>query len=101
MWVQLGVAMTVVPTESEFDARRWGHLVSLLSMDVVRPFFDLMGLKLANPTEFQVVLRREVIADRKSGVAVPNARLPISSPGVLKAVRESLGEGVSHRLAWW
>jgi hypothetical protein len=93
--------MTVNSAEPEFDARRWGHLVSLLSMDVVRPFFDLMGLKLANPIEFQEVLRREVIADRKSGVAVPSATLPMSSPAVLDAVRESLGEGVSRHLAWW
>jgi hypothetical protein len=93
--------MTVGTGEPELDVRRWAHLVSLLSMDVVQPFFDLMGLKLASPAQFQEVLRREVIAGRKSGVVVPNARLPVTPQGVLKAVRKSLGEGASSRLVWW
>ena len=93
--------MTVVSAEPEFDLRRWALLVSLLSMDVVRPFFDLMGVKLANPTEFQEVLRGEVIAGRKSEVADPNARLPVTPQGFLKSVRESLGEGANRHLVWW
>lgn len=93
--------MTVVSAEPEFDVRRWDHLVSLLSMDVVRPFFDLMGLKLASPAQFQEVLRREVITGRKRGVVVPNARLPVTPQGVLKAVGESLGERVRRHLVWW
>jgi hypothetical protein len=93
--------MIVGTGESELDVRRWAHLVSLLSMDVVRPFFDLMGLKLSSPAQLQDVLRREVIAGRKSGVVVPSARLPVIPQRVLQAVRESLGEGASSHLVWW
>jgi hypothetical protein len=93
--------MTVALAQPDFDARRWGYLVSLLSMDVVRPFHDLMGLRLADPVGLQRVLRQEIVAERKKGVASPDAGQPTIAQRVLKVVREALGAEASRRLDWW
>src|SRR5438552_258113 len=93
--------MTVVLAEPEFDVRRWGYLVSLLSMDVVRPFYELMGLRLADPVGLQHLLRQEIVTGRKKGVAPPDGGQPTITPGVLKALEEALGAETSRRLFWW
>lgn len=93
--------MTVKSAEPEFDVRRWDYLVSFLSMDVVRPFFDLMGLRLADPSGLQRVLRQEIIARRKRGVTTPDVGQQTIAQAVLKAVAEALGTGASQRLLWW
>jgi len=82
----------------ELNPRRWNELIDLLSLDVVRPFFDLMGLHAGN--DLQGVLRREIISGRKQAAASPDAELPTPQK-VISAVAESLGASTSSHLIWW
>ena len=93
--------MTVTSAEPEFDAHRWGYVLSLLSLDVVRPFCDLMGLRLSDPVGLQSVLRHEIVAGREKGAAPPDSSQPMFAQGVLKALGKALGGETSGRVVWW
>lgn len=82
----------------ESNPRRWNEIIDLLSMDVVRPFFDLMGLHADN--DLQGVLRHEIINGRKR--AALNSKTGLPPPQrVISAVAESLGARTSSHLVWW
>jgi 8-oxo-dGTP pyrophosphatase MutT (NUDIX family) len=87
--------MTFHSIDPEIHVRRWGELVSLLSMDVVRPFYDLMGLRPGEPDELQRVLQ-EIVSGRKRLVEAPDV-----AQGIVRAVEEELGAQASRHLFWW
>lgn len=93
--------MTVGLTEPEFDLRRWAGLMFLLSMDVVRPFYAMMGLQPDEPDALQRVLRQEIVAGRKRSAASLEAAPPFEPQAVLRAVAELLGAKTSQHLVWW
>ncbi len=82
----------------ESNPHRWNGIIDLISMDVVRPFFDLMGFPADN--DLQRVLRQEIINGRKGAAANPGAGLPAPQQ-VIRAVAESLGTRTSSYLVWW
>lgn len=93
--------MTVGSIAPEFDRARWYWIITLLSMDVVRPFYDLMGLRSLPADELQRVLRREIVAARKRwGTAQPGDP-PFAPQAIIKVVADSLGAAASRHLAWW
>jgi hypothetical protein len=73
----------------------------MLSLDVVRPFYDLMGLRLDDPDGLQQTLRHEIVTWRKRSVAAPEASLPFTPHGVIRVVAESLSAEASQHLVWW
>jgi hypothetical protein len=96
-------AVTIGSTVPEFDFRRWGELVSLLSMDVVSPFYGLMGLRFGAPERLQRLLRHEIVRWRN---AVANAPTPVSGPFVgsqrfVASIAESIGAESARHLVWW
>lgn len=93
--------MPVALTEPEFNPRRWDKITSLLSMDVVRPFYDLMGLRSSEPDVLQQVLRQEIIAGRKRFAAQPDVDAPIDLQTVLDTVSEALGAQFGEYLTLW
>jgi hypothetical protein len=53
----------------------WRRATPVLSLDVIQPFFDLMGLQVADIAEFQILLRQRLVALRPaklSGVTPPD-----------------------------
>ncbi len=48
--------MTVGAIAPEMDDFRWHRIITLLSLDVVRPFYDMMGLRLIAADHFQQIL---------------------------------------------
>ena len=88
--------MVIRPTEPEFDVRRRAKLVELLSMDVVSPFFDLMGLRAGGSEHLPRVLRRFTVAGRKR-MADP----PLGPAEVIQAVSDSIGADAARQLVWW
>jgi hypothetical protein len=93
--------MAVGSKEPEFDKRRWGELVTLLSMDVVRPFYDLMGLRLIEADALQRIMRKEIVTSRKNWMVLTDTVSPIIPEVIIRAVAESLGSEASHHLVWW
>ncbi len=82
----------------ESNPHRWNDIIDLLSMDVVRPFFDLMGLQADD--DLQAVFRQEIIGGRKRAAADPDIGLPAPTQ-VINAVSDSLGVHASSHLVWW
>lgn len=84
----------------KFNLRRWEEMIGLLSMDVVRPFFDLMGLRFRNIGDFQLVLRQEIVAGRKRATANLNSR-QLNPQEIIRAVEGPLGVNAGSHLDWW
>lgn len=88
----------------EANPARWNKLISLLSMDVVLPFFDQMGLKLpvqasvGGPRLLQQLLRHEIIEGRR--LYARHGRSPAPAE-VLSHVASTLGHQAISHLSWW
>ncbi len=79
---------------------RWEELVALLSMDVVIPFFDLMGLQISMPSDLQGVFRRVILDARKNADAASDKTRSFPEE-TIAAVSLTLGVEASSRLVWW
>jgi hypothetical protein len=51
--------------EETANVVRWNKIAALLSMDVVRPFYEMVGFIVSDPNSFQVSLRRLILAGRR------------------------------------
>lgn len=99
--------------------RRWRELSTLLSMDAVRPFFDMMGVLpdqerrplelpgqrvmggVSAPAEgLQSVLRGLVVDSYHRLVADPDTEV-LSHLEVVSAVAAALGDRLARHLEWW
>ncbi len=84
--------------QNPFASDRWAMIITLLSMDVVIAFDDLMGLVVPNRLAFLAVLR-SLILDMRSGYAGGG---PFYSPTAVEAAFASeLGEERRDHVAWW
>ena len=93
--------MTVGSITPELDPARWRRIMTLLSLDVVRPFYDLMGLRSLPGDELQQVLRREIVTARKR-CAASQSDDPLFAPQtIIEVVADSLGAAASRHLVWW
>lgn len=103
----------------EADPERWSRLISLLSMDVVLPFFEPMGLVLPGPGHdphslesevnapplpfdaphrLQRALRHEIVQGRR--VRARDGHVPTPSE-MLRHVTPVVGGLTMQRLSWW
>jgi hypothetical protein len=55
-----------------YDQEKWGAMITLLSLDVVSPFYEYLGLNIDNVEEFKTSLRKDIIENREEYVKNPN-----------------------------
>lgn len=84
-----------------FDPRLWPFVLSLLSMDVVMAFADMMGLPMVSPTALRDVLREEILRVRRTLHLRPPEDPPFSVDEVLDTVARRLGSVQRDALVWW
>src|SRR5262245_16683128 len=94
--------MTQGSAEPEPQLRRWHQVISLLSMDVVRPFYGLMGLQPGAPEKLQRVLRQEIVSGRKKTVAEHLSADPTAVvQRIVNGLAELSGTEAARQLVWW
>ncbi len=71
---------------SVLEPRRWGEMFTLLSMDIVIPMYERMGLELTDRELFKQLLRGEILANRKEYEANPQRIPPIADKYIKKLV---------------
>jgi len=85
------------PTE---DQERWGTAIALLSLDVIKPFYSHMGIKVENADEFRDILRQVILENRKEFEADPS-RIPNLQMRMLSALSSHYSEGAAHFFKHW
>lgn len=94
--------MTIPAHDPEYELHRWSVLVSLLSMDVVRPFCELMGLGREEFDRLQPRLRQQLVGERKrSGPPADASLLVMHEAPLVSNVAKALREDATPYLAWW
>lgn len=94
--------MTIDTRQNEpFDPNYWPFVLSLLSMDVVMAFSDMMGLPMVSPTALRDVLRAEIVRVRWKFFETPPEQLFFSADEVLDTVALRLGPVQRDALVWW
>lgn len=76
-----------IPTE---DQERWGAAVAILSLDVVLPFYGLLGIEITEASEWQQLLRATILSNRRKFEKNPG-RIPDLREAILKAIRTQYG----------
>lgn len=85
----------IVPMQ--FPPHRWHEMFSMLSMDVVSPFYDMMGLQ--HFKDLPQLLRTHIVAQRKT---IASAGSPVPAPEeMLAAVKSALGGERGRYWVWW
>jgi hypothetical protein len=79
--------------------QRLPFVFMLFSMDVVRPFYALMGAPFAEPQSLQRVLRREIVATRKQ--AASEDPKPYAAETTLAAISAECGAADAKLISWW
>jgi hypothetical protein len=86
--------------ESAAKDRQW--VFPLLTLDVVRPFYDLMGLKQEADVGLQKALRAATLATRKQLVeALTNQGPSPTLTSFCQDVERRISTPVADHLAWW
>jgi hypothetical protein len=94
--------MSTASHDPEYELYRWCVLVTLLSMDVVRPFCELMGLGRDEFEGLQRRLRQQLVTERKRCGPPPEASMIVMHQDApVAAVAESLRANAGPHLAWW
>jgi hypothetical protein len=88
------------PTHPHFDPNGWPFVFTLLSMDVVVVFYELVGLKIAAPQAFRDLLRVQILQLRRE-FATPPEGLFYPTERVLGPVGYAFGETQRNHLVWW
>ena len=83
------------------DPLRWPLIFTLLSMDVVIAFHDLLGLRVSAPTAFRELLRAEILQVRREFAAAPPGDAVYSPERTLEALALALGPAQRDHLLWW
>jgi hypothetical protein len=85
----------------EINQPKFREMLYLLSMDVVSPFYELMGLRLDNPEQFQSTLREAIIAWRKQILRPLKFGKPQALDEVTVAIEGALDIASIRQLAIW
>lgn len=93
--------MTVGAVAPEMDDFRWHRIITLLSLDVVRPFYDMMGLRLIEADHMQQVLRQEIILVRRQWAVTQPEDLRFDVPAIIEGISRSVSAEDMLRLHWW
>ncbi|MCH9681656.1 MAG: hypothetical protein K0V04_09500, partial [Deltaproteobacteria bacterium] len=93
--------MTTSPRPREpFDPVYWPLVFTLLSMDVVVGFADLMGLPSTDPTRLRDLLREQIIEGRRRFARDPETGT-LDADAMLDAIAKSLGNAERDGVRWW
>jgi len=79
---------------------KWGAMITLLSLDVVKPFYIYMGLQFDNPEQFTEVLRKAIIANRQEFEANPK-QVPDLRKRVLDSISQTFGISAAEAIENW
>lgn len=85
---------------NRLDPAQWGLILALLSMDVIVPFYEEMGLILKNKRNFVPVLRDLILTNRKQYEADQGVVPPIAEK-VLAALQSTFGESDAQTFFRW
>jgi hypothetical protein len=79
---------------------QWGMIFILLSMDVITPFWEAMGLRLRDSKYFQNLLRSLIIENRKIYEQDPETIPPLAAR-VFEQLESLMGKSESESLYKW
>lgn len=79
---------------------RWGMIFILLSMDVIRPLCEAMGLRLRDKDSFREMLRRLILENRRIYEQNPEAVPPLADR-VLEQMEANFGESEADHFYKW
>jgi len=96
---KLGCAMTQTPVPTR-QQQRSGAAATLLSLDVVIPFYSPMGVPAPEPARFVQVLRECIVDNRKEFHHSPD-RIPDLDSRIDDKLRHSFGGETAHAYDWW
>lgn len=85
---------------NRLDPTQWGLIIALLSMDVIEPFFEDMGLILRKKRNHVIVLRDLILVSRKQYEADQGVVPPIAD-NVLATLRSTFGESDAQTFFVW
>ena len=83
------------------DPARWPLIFVLLSMDVVVPFYELMGLRGFSENALRDSLRAELLKTRRKFASGMQGSVSYSPEETFAALRTVLGVTQSNHLRWW
>ncbi|KHD07340.2 hypothetical protein PN36_21245 [Candidatus Thiomargarita nelsonii] len=78
----------------------WAKIFVLLSMDIVIPFYHLMGLNLPNRQEFVQILRDIILESYKKQVDNPND-VSLFVTDSIRKIADKFGEDICLQLLQW
>jgi hypothetical protein len=82
--------------------KRWNTIATLLSMDVVAPFYDLMGLRIrVSSPAFQAIFRKLILRARGEFPAEHPVAVALVPEILLDTVDSELGDDVRVNLEKW
>jgi hypothetical protein len=82
------------------NGKRWRIIFILLSMDVIIPFYELMGLRLSDKEKFIRFLRNHILNSHKKYLENPNEWASLLTHG-FSAISEKFGEQTCLQLLQW
>lgn len=95
-----GVEMLNNTLETAVSSRTW--VLTLLTLDVVLPFYAMMGLKVSDPIAFQKCLREATLAHRKKiERAITHGETSPMLADFCGYVESALGPSLTSHLVWW
>jgi len=80
---------------------RWNFIVSLLSMDVVVPFYAIIGLRIPNDIPFRDILRKLILDGRREFPETDLARVFLHPDHILGTVAKVYGDALRGHLEAW
>lgn len=89
-------------SELEPFAQSCGWVFPLLTLDVVKPFFALIGLTPVSSTgDFQRTLRDSIVALRKRVSPMSGDAAMLASSEFFQSIEAAIGPVATKRFAWW
>lgn len=85
---------------SALKPTRWGMIFILLSMDVIRPLYEAMGLRLRDKDRFREMLRQLILENRKIYEQNPEVAPPLADR-VLEQIEVRFGESEAEHFYRW
>lgn len=85
---------------SALKPTRWGMIFILLSMDVISPLYEAMGLRLRDKDSFREMLRRLIRENRKIYEQNPEVVPPLADR-VLEQIKDGFGESEAEHFYKW
>lgn len=86
--------------KTELEPTRWGTILTLLSMDIMVPFYESMGLKIPDRESFLATLRCLILSNRGAYAANPTV-VPSLAERVLEEVERYFGKEFRDPLLMW